>query len=89
MDTNIANNELWNTMHHHRKLFMSIGVDYTPNIRKRIKLLPSDDVIDDWRSDYKDMQSSMIYGEKPTFTKLIKKIRELGNLFHNTKILIR
>lgn len=81
----IADDDLWNTIHHHRELFTSMsGVDYTPDIRKRIRLLPPDDVIDDWRSDYKDMQSSMIYGEKPTFTELMKKMRELEILFHNT-----
>lgn len=81
----IADDDLWNTIHHHRELLTSMsGVDYTPDIRKRIRLLPPDDVIDDWRSDYKDMQSSMIYGEKPTFTELMKKMRELENLFHNT-----
>lgn len=61
----IGNDKLWNTIHHHRELFTSMsGVDYTPDIRKRIKLLPPNDVIDDWRNDYNDMQSSMIYGEK-------------------------
>ena len=81
----IADDDLWNIIHHHRELFTSMsGVDYTPDIRKRIRLLPPDDVIDDWRNDYKDMQSSMIYGEKPTFTELMKKMRELENLFHNT-----
>ena len=44
----IADDELWNTIHHHRELFTSMsGVDYTPDIRKRIRLLPPDDVIDD------------------------------------------
>ncbi len=82
----IADDELWNTIHHHRELFTSMsGVDYTPDIRKRIRLLPMDDVIDDWRNDYKDMLTSMIYGEKPTFEELIEKMRELENLFHNTK----
>lgn len=91
MNTNIAvraiaNDNLWNTIHHHRELFSSMsGVDYTPDIRKRIKLLPSDDVIDDWRNDYKDMQSSMIYGEKPSFEELTEKMKELEDLFHNTK----
>ena len=81
----VSNDELWNTIHHHRELFTSMsGVDYTPDIRKRIRLLPPDDVIDDWYNDYKDMQSSIIYGEKPTFEKLIEKMRELENLFHNT-----
>ncbi len=81
----IGNDELWNTIHHHRELFTSIsGVDYTPDIRKRIRLLPPDDVIDDWLNDYKDMQSSMIYGEKPTFAMLLEQMRELENSFHNT-----
>lgn len=89
MDTDIAtraitNDELWNTIHHHRELFTSMsGVDYTPDIRKRIRLLPPDDVLDDWRSDYKDMQLSMIYGEKPTFEVLITKMEELEITFHN------
>lgn len=79
----IANNELWNAIHHHRELFTSMsGVDYTPDIRKRIVLLPPNDVIDDWRNDYKDMQSSMIYGEKPTFEALIAKMKELEEIFH-------
>lgn len=80
----IANDELWNTIHHHRELFTSMsGVDYTPDIRKRIKLLPPDDVIDDWRNDYKNMQSFMIYGEKPSFEDLMGKMEELENIFHN------
>ncbi len=37
----IINNELWNIAHHHRDLFTSMSeVDYTPDIRKCIKLLP-------------------------------------------------
>lgn len=64
----IANDVLWNAIYHHRGLFTSMGgVDYTSDIRKRIKLLPSNDVIDDLKNDYKDMQSSMIYGEKTSF----------------------
>lgn len=79
----IANDELWNTIHHHRELFTSMGgVDYTPDIRKRIRLLPPDDVIDNWRKDYKDMQSSMIYGGKTTFEELMRKVEELENMFH-------
>ena len=91
MDTDIAtraiaNDELWNAIHRHRELFTSIsGVDYTPDIRKRIRLLPPDEVLNDWRNDYKDMQSSMIYGEKPTFNVLMEKIKDLENLFYNIR----
>lgn len=80
----IADDELWHTIHHHRELFTSIGeVDYTPDIRKRIRLLPPEAVIADWRNDYKDMQSSMIYGAKPTFDDLMVKMGELEDRFHN------
>ncbi len=80
----IADDELWNTIHHHRAMFTSMsGVDYTPDIRNRIILLPPVDIMDDWRGDYKDMQSSMIYGEKPSFDELMDKMKELEGLFHN------
>ncbi len=87
MDTDIAkraiaNNELWNTIHHHRELFTSMsGVDYTTDIRKNIQIVPPVEVIEDWRKDYKDMQSSMIYGERPTFEELISKMEKLENMF--------
>lgn len=89
MSTNIAtraivNDELWNTIHHHRELFTSMnGVDYTPDIRKRIILIPPGEVMENWRDDYKDMQSSMIYGENPSFEELMKKMEELEKAFQN------
>lgn len=80
----IADDELWNSIHHHREVFTGMsGVDYTPDIRKRICLLPPEDVMDNWRNDYKDMRSSMIYGEKPTFDELMEKMEELENRFHD------
>lgn len=81
----ITNGELWDTIHHHRELFTSMsGVDYTPDIRKRIRLLPPDDIIDNWHNDYKAMQSSMIYGNKPTFETLVDMMEKLENMFHNS-----
>ena len=78
-----TNDVYWNAIYHHRELLTSMsGVDYTPDIRKRIRLLSPDDVIDDWYNDYKDMRSSMIYGGKPTFEELMRKIKELENMFH-------
>lgn len=80
----IANDELWNAIHHHRELFTSMsGVDYTPDIRTRIELLPPANVLDDWRSDYKEMQSSMIYGARPSFDELMRKMAELEQAFRN------
>ena len=80
----ISNNELWNNIHHHRELFTSIkDVDYTPDIRKRIVLLPPEEVLKVWQDDYKAMQESMIYGEHFTFEQLISKMEELQARFRS------
>lgn len=80
----VNNTELWSTIHHHREVFTSIkDVDYTPDIRKRIVLLPPDNVIKEWESDYKAMQESMIYGEQCSFDRLMIKIKELQERFHS------
>ena len=52
----ITNDELWETIRHHREVFTSIrDVDYTPDIRKRIVLTPPESVIGEWKNDYDTM----------------------------------
>lgn len=78
----LADDDLWNTIHNHRETFSSIsGVDYTPDIRKRIVLIPPDSVIRDWENDYADMAQSMIFGPKPSFAELLRKIEDLQSRF--------
>lgn len=80
----VSNDVLWNTIQHHRKIFTGIsGVDYTEDVRKHIKLLPPEDNIENWRKDYQEMQSSMIYGKKPKFEELMGWMEKLENIFHN------
>ena len=80
----VSDDELWSTIHHHRELFTSIkDVDYTPDIRKRIVLLPPEEVLKVWQDDYNAMQESMIYGEHFTFEQLISKIEELQARFRS------
>lgn len=80
----VHDNKLWNTIHHHREVFTSIkDVDYTPDIRKRIVLLPPEEVLKVWQEDYKAMQESMIYGEQLTFEQLLAKIQELQTRFRS------
>ena len=80
----ISNNELWETIAHHRKLFTSVlGVDYTPDIRKRIQLIPPSNVVAIWEKDYREMQDSMIYGNSLPFNTLLERIHILENRFHN------
>jgi hypothetical protein len=78
----IADNELWETIRHHREVFTRMnGVDYTPGIRKRLVLIPPEQVIAEWQQDYETMRNSMIYGDKLTFDELLKRIEELQERF--------
>jgi hypothetical protein len=80
--TAVKDDALWEAIRHHRDIYTSVnGMDYTPDIRKRIVLVPRIDIIDAWRRDYEVMREAMIYGEKPTFDELIGRMQELERRF--------
>ena len=81
----ISDDELWNAIHHHRVLFTRInGVDYTPDIRQRICLIPPRHVLDEWKMDYETMQQTMIYGNSLPFGKLLIRMKELQEKFQQS-----
>ncbi len=75
----VKDDELWENIRHHREIFTSVkDVDYTPDIRKRIVLIPREDIISVWERDYAEMLANMIYGyNKPTFKQIIDKMQVL------------
>ena len=78
----VKDDTLWETIRHHREIYTSVnGMDYTPDIRKRIVLVPREDIIDAWQRDYEGMREAMIYGEKPTWKMLIQRMLELQERF--------
>ena len=78
----IPNDELWQTIHHHRSTLTSMqGVDYSIDIRKNIQLIPPKGSLSNWKKDYEDMSSVMIYGEKPIFAELIYSMNWLELMF--------
>lgn len=78
----IKNDDLWNTIHHHREVFTHMrDVDYTPDIRDRIVLTPPAEHYQTWADDYADMQSSMIYGDSVSFDELLERMKELEQRF--------
>ena len=82
----ISNDELWQTIHHHRSTLTSMsGVDYTPDIRKRIQLVPPKDCIDNWERDYDAMTGAMIYGECPAFELLMESMEKIEKMFKELK----
>jgi len=38
--------------------------------------IPNEEIIDAWRADYKTMQEQMIYGDSPSFDKMISGIKD-------------
>lgn len=83
--TALQNDELWKTIHHHRKLFTRVsGVNYETDIRKCISIIPPASVIEEWKADYNAMRQSMIYGETLSFEALMERIMELEERFRES-----
>lgn len=82
----IQDDALWETISHHRSTLTSIqGVDYTPDIRDRIQLVPPKECRENWQIDYELMIGAMIYGPHPTFAELMDSMRELERRFKSRK----
>ncbi len=79
----IPDDELWETIRHHREVFTSIrDVDYTLDIRKRIILTPPENVIEEWKTDYDTMVVNMIYEDNiPSFADILGVVAAIENLF--------
>jgi len=80
----VADNDLWNAIHHHREVFTRMsGVDYSSDIRRHICLIPPAQALDEWQQDYEKMQATMIYGDSIPFAQLLARIEELQERFRN------
>lgn len=79
----IHNNALWESISHHRQVFTSMrDVDYTPDIRKRIVLVPPTNYIKEWKNDYEAMRGTMVFGSSIAFEDLIERLHQLEVRFH-------
>ncbi len=75
----LGNKDLYRAVAEHRRTFIGLkGFDYDTLQPRSINLHLPDENYEAWRKDYKTMQESMIYGESPTFEKLLKKIYSLN-----------
>ena len=79
----IANDALWESISHHRQVFTSMrDVDYTPDVRKRIVLVPPEAFLKEWKEDYDAMRGAMVFGKALEFDALMKRMQELQERFH-------
>ncbi len=82
----ISNKILYETIVKHRILFTKVGgVDYKLHQPQTINPIPPDNLISEWKADYKIMQEQMIYGDSPSFDDLITDIKGVKGLFNNSK----
>lgn len=83
-DTALQNKELYETIVKHRFKFTKVGdIDYNLHQPQTINPIPSTDIIEAWKADYKTMQEQMIYGDSPSFETIISKLTELKTKINN------
>lgn len=79
----LAEKELYLSVVEHRRTFIGLrGFDYSTLLPRTLDIIPPDSIIDSWRQDYKRMQETMIYGDSPSFDKMIETMKGLNQRIH-------
>lgn len=79
----LADKELYLSVVEHRRTFIGLrGFDYSTLLPRTLDIIPPDPIIDSWRLDYKRMQETMIYGDSPSFDKMIETMKDLNQRIH-------
>lgn len=77
-DKALDNQELYQTIVHHRQTFTRLGgVDYSFHQPSTVNPIPPQSHWKDWEADYRTMREQMIYGASPGFKELILGVEEL------------
>jgi predicted nucleotidyltransferase component of viral defense system len=75
----LTDKNLYNSIVEHRRVFIGLKeFDYDTLAPKTIQIIPPENIIDFWKTDYETMRETMIYGESLPFNKLIDKIKQLN-----------
>jgi len=69
----------------HRSVFFRWSwMDYSTMQRGTLRLVPLDEQIAAWRSDYDAMRAEMFFGTPPTFDEVLAVVRQFEHEFNNT-----
>lgn len=80
----LRDKDLYNRIIEHRKTYYAVKyVDYSLHAPSSIKICPPDAEMDRWKADYNAMRQSFIYGDSLPFDRLMERMRELEDRFHN------
>src|SRR4051812_21318957 len=78
--------ELFQRVAEHRQIFFRYSwVDYSTHKPGTFRLVPPDAHLADWRSDYKEMQGAMFFGDTPSFEEIITAAAAFEKTF-NTQV---
>ena len=80
----LADRTLYDAIIEHRQAYYALKyVDYSLHSPTTINILPVENVLDDWRQDYLNMQRYFIYGKSLDFDQLMQRILELQQKLRN------
>lgn len=83
-DKALNDSELYYNIIEHRKKFYHVGyVDYDKELPSFITIVPGEELVPRFESDYNAMRSSFIYGESLEFADLLKALERLQEKFRN------
>jgi hypothetical protein len=67
----------------HRKIYFKYTwMDYSALAPGQLRLIPEENQIADWRSDYAGMQREMFFGEVPDFDEVLATVKVFENAFN-------
>ena len=75
----LADENLYKSVIEHRKKFIGLkGFDYDTLKRASLKIVPTGEIRDRWRTDYKNTVMNMITGPAPSFEEIIAELESLN-----------
>lgn len=80
----LNDSQLFKTIVDHRQQINFLNyVDYSKHQFGKLNIIPPDKIISEWERDYNNMKENMIYGDKPSFNKLMKEISAINLAINN------
>ena len=78
--------ELFHEIAHHRQIyFRYTWVDYSTLQPGQLRLMPRDEQMANWRTDYNAMQDDMFFGDVPPFGDLMQVVEEFQEAFNHSR----
>ena len=79
----VMDRELFKRIAAHRKVYFKYTwMDYETLAPGKLRLIPREDQMADWKNDYTSMQREMFYGDVPTFDEVLKVVENFQKQFN-------